>query len=556
MAARYWVNGGTGNWNSTSNWSATSGGASGASVPGTADDVTFDGAGNSNATASTTYTINSLTITSGYSSTLAIGTSTITINTNLNINPAVGFSITSSTGIISIGSSSGTSNITTNGYIMPTALRLGHQSGSGGSTINLIDNLNVSGALTLGQAAATGNVTINGNNIYPSGNVATNGASGARIVTGSSVLNFTGSTTQTLSSSAQGGVLRLPIIVNKSSGTLAIGDLSYDTGTFTRTAGTVTHLTGTLTIGASTTFASSGISWNNVTVTSTSTITLSNTFTVVGNFTITGSNVAVTISGATFFTSIGGNLAIAGPSGDVFTPANNMTVGGINITAGTTATINSYTISCSGNFSITTSQITGTGTINMIGSGTITGSQTTNYIGLPFIINTSGTYTWSGTIHFQGSTLTHTQGTTAGGSSTITFDGTMAINNIGLNFNILDLDGNTTFTSTGSFGWTTNTLQSVTGTHTYQAGATYTVSSLLQLIGTAASRIVMLSSVGGSRAYFNLSPTGTQTNGYVNTTDIDSSGGLTIFDWQGVLSNTVNWNLLTPPQTSAYTFVS
>ena len=32
MADRYWVAGGTGNYNSTTNWSATSGGASGVSV--------------------------------------------------------------------------------------------------------------------------------------------------------------------------------------------------------------------------------------------------------------------------------------------------------------------------------------------------------------------------------------------------------------------------------------------------------------------------------------------------------------------------------------------
>jgi hypothetical protein len=44
MAARFWV-GGTGTWDSTAttNWAATSGGASGASAPVTADTVTFDG---------------------------------------------------------------------------------------------------------------------------------------------------------------------------------------------------------------------------------------------------------------------------------------------------------------------------------------------------------------------------------------------------------------------------------------------------------------------------------------------------------------------------------
>ena len=42
MAARFWVTGGTGNWNSTTNWSLLSGSLSGASVPGSGDTATFD----------------------------------------------------------------------------------------------------------------------------------------------------------------------------------------------------------------------------------------------------------------------------------------------------------------------------------------------------------------------------------------------------------------------------------------------------------------------------------------------------------------------------------
>jgi len=41
MADRFWV-GGAGSWNSTTKWSATSGGASGASVPTSADNAIFD----------------------------------------------------------------------------------------------------------------------------------------------------------------------------------------------------------------------------------------------------------------------------------------------------------------------------------------------------------------------------------------------------------------------------------------------------------------------------------------------------------------------------------
>lgn len=64
MATRYWV-GGAGNWSSTTKWSTSSGGASGASVPTSVDDVVFDAnsGGKFIATVDTAQTVNSITIT-------------------------------------------------------------------------------------------------------------------------------------------------------------------------------------------------------------------------------------------------------------------------------------------------------------------------------------------------------------------------------------------------------------------------------------------------------------------------------------------------------------
>ena len=80
MAARFWVTGGTGNWNSTTNWAATSGGASGASVPGSSDTAALDASsGAGTVTLDISPTIQTLTCT-GFTGTLAFGTNTISLN--------------------------------------------------------------------------------------------------------------------------------------------------------------------------------------------------------------------------------------------------------------------------------------------------------------------------------------------------------------------------------------------------------------------------------------------------------------------------------------------
>lgn len=90
MAARFWV-GGAGTWDSssTTNWSATSGGAGGASVPGSADTVTFDASSGSGTVTFTNggvtvsaVTINSSSITLSLGAAFSVSTSvTLTIGT-------------------------------------------------------------------------------------------------------------------------------------------------------------------------------------------------------------------------------------------------------------------------------------------------------------------------------------------------------------------------------------------------------------------------------------------------------------------------------------------
>lgn len=75
MASRFWV-GGTGTWDgvSTAHWAATTGGATGASVPGAADTVTFDGnSGGGTCTTSVAVSVTSVSATTANTTALTLG---------------------------------------------------------------------------------------------------------------------------------------------------------------------------------------------------------------------------------------------------------------------------------------------------------------------------------------------------------------------------------------------------------------------------------------------------------------------------------------------------
>ena len=113
MAARFWVTGGTGNWNDTSNWSATSGGASGASVPGSADTAALNAlSGSGTVTLDISPTIQTLTCT-GFTGTLAFGTNTISLNSTGTIfTGATTMTVTGTPQIICTNSSASVKTIT------------------------------------------------------------------------------------------------------------------------------------------------------------------------------------------------------------------------------------------------------------------------------------------------------------------------------------------------------------------------------------------------------------------------------------------------------------
>lgn len=121
--ARYWVPGGTGNWNSTTNWSTTDGGTSGASVPDATQDANFtasSGAGTATVNASAAclnLNFTGFTGTFTGSSALAItGGLTLVVTMTLSYTGAITFNDTSgSTNSITSAGQTFLSTITFNG---------------------------------------------------------------------------------------------------------------------------------------------------------------------------------------------------------------------------------------------------------------------------------------------------------------------------------------------------------------------------------------------------------------------------------------------------------
>ena len=117
MAARFWKGSGTWNASNTANWSATSGGATGVSVPTSADTVTFDGSSGV------------CTIPVGYSAVC----STLTLSSLFNGNSI----ISDTTGTQSTITVSGTSIAITPGNILLRDIVIIAQSASAATSINV-----------------------------------------------------------------------------------------------------------------------------------------------------------------------------------------------------------------------------------------------------------------------------------------------------------------------------------------------------------------------------------------------------------------------------------
>ncbi len=416
MAARYFVGGGTGDWNSTTNWSASDGGASGASFPIAGDDVFLTAASGVNTlTVNTASACTSITCT-GFTGTLA-GSSNLTVAGNTTL----GAGMTNTyTGNLII---SATATINTNGidlYILTTSGNLITYTLA--SNIKVTNTWNVnSGSATYFSGAFTIEITGTLNANVASGSI--NSTSNNTIILLSGNSTFTG-----YSGAINTGLIFLGFTININSVTTSItNNFRLESNvTLKRIAGVVTTTTSNLGLrGSNITLDTNTIQWTSFsTGVSGVTVTLLSDLNVTGSYT---NAVLSTFTGA-FNINVGGSLTQSGIINGTGVPATTPTI---------------------------------------VLNGTGTWSQSTGHLSTNLTINTAGTITITGTVSFLLGTLTYITGTLVTTSSTLSITSSCTLNTVGMSWN------NVTF-GASSATFTLTTDLNVGGTFTQSSGSNIT----------------------------------------------------------------------------------
>lgn len=550
--ATYYFRNVNGNWNLAANWSLSSGGGSDGAVPNAADTAILDGNSGSCTVTGASNCLN-LTIT-GYTNTLTMN-NTITLATSGTFTIGTTFiTVSGSSAILLSGTNFLTSGvggyydglITFNGGTTKTlnsdfsakSLTVGV-----GTTLNGTFNLSLT-TLTISSGGII--LTFNNNTTVYTQNLFTNnstisinaGGTGSTIVftgtgswSGTSIFavstNIIFNSTQTTLIGTVGVLARNSINIIYSGGTIITTNSTLQISSLG--VGTISFDTKGSSIGGATTISSTGINFNNLTLATNVSLNCISNVCVVGTFSPANS----ATNNSTIY--VGGNLSITYPGS------------GPSILGNTPIVMN------------------GTGTWSMDGLSILQKNVS---------INTSGTITLSGTLRYINGTITYTSGIINVGSSVFftagaTIVGSMSFNTLipsatttfnvsPSNINTLTITAATSnFTSSGTVGFIANTFSSTTTgvTITLKTGTTYTVNSSLILTGASTSPINLVSSTTSATTFFNLTRGATQRVAFVTATDINSSGGQTIWDYKGTLTRTTNWNLLTTPITLSKTFV-
>jgi hypothetical protein len=481
-------------------------------------------------------------------------------NTTLNT-AGISWDIVSFAGIITLSSNltvtntakiiAGTTFVGVNRFTQVPVLEL-----INAATLALINNITVTNTF---KSLNNGSVqNMSGFQLICNGSITTTGTG---VLEGSTSILLNGTGTWTSDSSdilVTSNAIRNNTTIN-TTGTITFeGKASFNTGTLTYVAGTVVTTGSTLCCNLATTLNTVGITWNN--------LLLSGVATLSSNLSVTGTTIilgTVSITPTNRLTQTG-NLQLHNTA--VFTLPNNINVLGNISTVGSTGqhTINGFELTVSAGLDLSaTSGIIGTTALVLNGTGTWSGAAV---IKNNLTINTAGTITVSGHVAYNTGTLTHVAGTVVTTSSKLSIANSTTLNTTGISWWNIDLDGSFTLTLAsilrvnnaltlnglnlifaGTAGVNCNYLyQTITGQITLVSTIDYIISSgFVSEISNNVSRSLFKSSIPTSKAILTLEPSATQSIGYVNATDIDSSAGQKLWSFKGVLNNADNWEELT-----------
>lgn len=308
------------------------------------------------------------------------------------------------------------------------------------------------------------------------------------------------------------------------------GSMTYVSGITETTGSTLSIGNGATTLdinsdtSSQSTYNTTGINLNNLTVTYGIAITLPSDIRVCGNLQVTGNTFTnakkVYVAGDYYVSSNTGSgtyTIVMDGTGRWWGTAgvrNNLVIDTLGV-----ITINSQ-IGFSGYASATLTYLNGT--VNTAGSTLVVAIGAANF-------NTNGidwndvTITVSATIYLY---------------STFTVTGTLAIRQT------------TNFFGTAGFIASTLSLENFNKNLQLTAGITYAVNNSFSCIGTAYAQIWTIYSSSSSYAYLNLQYGASQDVRYCGATWINSSGGQTIYSSSGSLVSTVNWLIGVAPTSS------
>jgi hypothetical protein len=227
-----WTNGnGTNIWNDAANWDPSG-------VPGSSDDVVFDGTYTADCNIDISPIVKSLVMQSGYSGTVSLGSNTLTINGDFTIS---GGTFNSGTGKVKFAD--GTSTVT----IGSTQLYDVQFAQGTYSNIEIVGELSINNDLTV-----SGVQNINGGNINVLGNIVTTDSK----VGGTSTIKLTG--THTINADGQSGELSNLLIESGSvdasdAGSVGVQSFTMTGGTFSAPSTTM-YVSGDFDVDSSATF--------------------------------------------------------------------------------------------------------------------------------------------------------------------------------------------------------------------------------------------------------------------------------------------------------------